>query len=147
MRLVDFTARARDPLTGQRYYRALVTWFKRAGLLDSSISYQQDIDLLVANFTHDLRRFEADHQGSSPPGSEAELREFLLWQLPQYSSFAEEGTPSRQMLTEVVQLTTSGEVEEAMAMLDPVGKCSIGLLRAQARSGKPARSSRYGDRA
>lgn len=144
MRLKEFAGESRDPFAGQKYYRALVTWFARAGLLDPRINYQQDIDLLIANFKHDWRRFRPSQSGASPPGSEVELQEFLLWQLPQYSSFEEEDSPARQVLAEVLELTISQGTEEALAMLNPLGKCNLQQLRDRVRPRRSAHRGRYG---
>ncbi len=121
MRLTDFTGHGHDQQGAKSYYRALVTWFRRAGLLEAWINYQQDTDLLIRNFIPDLRLF-IDSGRSSPPGTIEELQEFLLWQLPHYNVFEEEGSAAREVLAEVIQLTTSHRLEDALDMLNPKDK-------------------------
>jgi hypothetical protein len=113
-----------------------VTWFKRAGLLPAWVNYEQDIELLTKNFESDMQRFLEDPGSSSPPGSFGRLQEFLLWQLPQYSSFEEEELLARQVLPEVIKLTSGRNLEEVLSMLDPVGKCSLMQLRTHGRQSK-----------
>lgn len=142
MRLIDLIGHGRDALAAPNYYRALVNWFKRAGLLPSWINYQQDIELLIKNFEADMRRFMSTSGRSSPPGSPGELQEFLLWQLPQYSSFEEEDMPASRALLEVIELTSDRSLEEALAMLSPIGKCSLAQLRTHGRQSKAQRQHR-----
>lgn len=145
MHISDFTNISYGAEAYRRFYIALIGWFKRANLLQSWINYQQDIELLVANFTHDYDCYRGEVPRAGPADEERELQKFLLWQLPRYTSFDEEDTPARSMLDEVVERVTALELEDALAVLDPVGKCDLEQLRASCDKRARARSDRQSD--
>ncbi len=128
MNLRDFTSRPHAVDSRDRFYRAFVGWFKRANLIGSWVNYEQDIELLIKNFSVDLERFESLTRKAAPPGSQSELQEFLSWQLLQYSCFDDEDTRSHQYLDEVLGRIVQLEVEDALAVLRPMGKSDFERL-------------------
>ncbi len=129
MDIYDLINRQYGSEARRRFYTSLITWFKRAGLLPSWINYQQDIDLLIANSFSDWERFDGQSERGSPASATVELKRFLLWQLPKYSSFDEEGLPGREALEEVIDRLVPLELEEVFSVLEPIGKCSLDQFR------------------